>query len=289
VYAYEGVALRTFRAARDCGIKCIYELPSGYWYYESELLREEADRRPEYAGTIMKLQDPRSELTEKDEEIQLADHLFVPSAYVKKSLSRLSLSPEKIHVIPYGANTPPCGSRQTHNGKLRVIFVGGLTQRKGIGYLLDAVRTMRSAVSLTLIGRKVGRCEEIDRAVAEHIWYPTLSHHRVLETVAQHDVLVLPSLTEGFGLVISEALSRGVPVITTANSGGPELITHGKDGFIVPIQSSEAIARCLEQLAQNRDRSEEMSRSALSKARQINWNIYQEKLILTLTRVLQNA
>jgi glycosyltransferase involved in cell wall biosynthesis len=102
----------------------------------------------------------------------------------------------------------------------------------------------------------------------------------------KHDVLVLPSISEGFGLVILEALSCGLPVVTTRNSGGPEVVRDGREGYFVPIRSAEAIAEKLELLARDPALLESMSEAALRRAREFTWANYRAKLVATLGQIL---
>jgi glycosyltransferase involved in cell wall biosynthesis len=90
--------------------------------------------------------------------------------------------------------------------------------------------------------------------------------------------MVFPSLFEGLGLVLLEALSQGVPVITTKHSGAPDFLSEGEDGFLVPIRDAGAIAEKLELLADDRDRLEVMSHAAIRKAAQRSWKRYRERL-----------
>jgi glycosyltransferase involved in cell wall biosynthesis len=92
------------------------------------------------------------------------------------------------------------------------------------------------------------------------------------------DVLVFPSLFEGFGLVILEAMSQGVPVITTPNTGGVDVIQEGVDGFIVPIRSAEAIVDRVG-LLENRDFLTVMSLRALQKAALCSWGHYRRGIV----------
>jgi len=289
VYAYEGTALRSFQAARRQGTVCIYELPCGHWHYEIKLLREEAALRPEYAGTIsrLNLSVDREALQAFDEELSLADHVLVPSHYIRRTLEG-AVHFKKVRVVPYGADESDGLRRPLGQSgrKLRVLFVGGLTQRKGIGYLIDAVKMMGSAVELTLVGSKVGTCAPIDSATREYRWVPGAPHGQILDEMARHDVMVLPSLTEGFGMVIGEALSRGLPVITTMNSGGPEIMRDGREGFFVPIRSAEAIAEKLELLSHDRDLLDCMSSSARERAREFSWRRYRETLTMNIIEIL---
>jgi glycosyltransferase involved in cell wall biosynthesis len=103
-------------------------------------------------------------------------------------------------------------------------------------------------------------------------------HARVFEIMAQHDVLVFPSLIEGFGAVILEAMSRGLPVITTPNTAGPDLIEEGIDGYIVPIRDADAIAERLTALAEDRSRLAAMADAARRKAAGLPWERYERRL-----------
>jgi glycosyltransferase involved in cell wall biosynthesis len=106
-----------------------------------------------------------------------------------------------------------------------------------------------------------------------------MPQNKILEQMRAHDVFVFPSLSEGFGMVVTEALSQGLPVITTPNTCGPDVISEGVDGFIVPIRNPEAIAEKIEILNLNRDRLATMSLAAEAKARQLTWASYRARLI----------
>jgi glycosyltransferase involved in cell wall biosynthesis len=275
VYAYEGGALQTFREARRLGIATLYELPSAYWYWEHRLLSEEAERNPEFAGLLPKLKDSPGHMQWKDEELDLADFVFVPSQHVRHSLTGV-VPDEKIRVINYGA--PPVRSRKPVScdsiRPLRVLFVGALIQRKGIGYLLDAVDQLGSQVELTIVGGRFQANSRVDEACSRWRWFESLPHSRVLDLMQEADVLVLPSLTEGCALVVLEALACGLPVIVTPNTGSLEFVRDGCEGFVVPIGSSDAIADRLNALNRNRELLAAMSRNAHATAAEKSWENY---------------
>jgi glycosyltransferase involved in cell wall biosynthesis len=103
------------------------------------------------------------------------------------------------------------------------------------------------------------------------------------------DIFVLPSLSDTFGLVILEAMAHGVPVIATHNTGAPDILREGVDGFIVPVRSPEQIAGRLERLASDRKLLREMSVSSFERCRQFNLQGYSMNLIETLKRRLDAA
>src|SRR5207249_2069253 len=138
----------------------------------------------------------------------------------------------------------------------------------------DAVGRAGEHVEATLIGKIPARNAALERNLRKYRYIPSLPHQQLLEEMSRHDVLIFPSLFEGFGLVILEAMSRGLPVITTPNTAGPDIISDGEDGFIVPIRSSEAICEKLELLIRDRERLRAMSSAARKTAGRCSWDNY---------------
>jgi glycosyltransferase involved in cell wall biosynthesis len=283
VYAYEGGALETFREAKRLGITTIYEQPSSYWYWVRRLLTEEAERSPEFAGLLPNLADSTGHLQWKDEELALADYVFVPSEHVRRTLAG-AVPEEKIRVVHYGA--PAVRRRErisTDPGRpLQVLFVGMLAQHKGIGYLLDAVDRAGSQVELTLVGRRFRPNARVDAALNKWRWFESVPNSRVLDLMQEADVLVLPSLTEGCALVVLEALSCGLPVIVTPNTGSLAFVRDGCEGFVVPICQSDAIADRLRTLFHDRELLAAMSRNAQATAAEKSWESYRANFAETL-------
>lgn len=281
IYAYEDGALASFRKARQLGLRTIYELPIGYWKCYRELAGEEKSLQPDWAATLQGGVDSEEKLQRKDEELALATDIIVPSEFVRDTLRKAGPLEGRITVLPYGAPASPLEvriGRRAMQGKLKILFVGGLSQRKGLSYLLQAVQRIQSEVELTLVGRKVAECRPLDEALRIHRWIPSISHSALLEEMSRHDVMVFPSLFEGCALVVLEAMSQGVPVITTPNAGSSQIISDGDDGFIVPIRDVEAIVQRLEMLVQNRDLLAALSQAAMRKAAQHSWERYRRLL-----------
>lgn len=283
LYAYEDGALESFRAARTLGIQCVYDLPIAYWKLGRQIQTEEAERQPAWAATMPGTRDSVDKLARKDEEIALADIIVVASSFTKNSLRMASTSNPHVILSPYGA-PPFTQSRlqfnQDRTRPLKVLYVGSLSQRKGLAYALEAIdQCGSSAVSLTLIGQRVAPCRPLDQALQKHRWLPSLPHSQVLEEMRSHDVLLFPSLFEGFGLVILEAMAQGLPVITTPNTGAPDVLTHDQEGFIVPIRSVEAITHAIERLECDRELLAKMGMTAQKTACQLSWKEYAGRIV----------
>lgn len=286
VYAYEDGALQTFRAAKERNIPRVYDLPIGYWRHAQQIYAEEREREPEWAMTLSGSRDSAEKLARKDEELQLATRVMVASSFTRETLGAMEF-PAAVTVIPYGA--PPVEKRAIvpYAGNLRVLYVGSLGQRKGLSYLLGALALLGPQFELTLLGKRVAPgCRPLEEALRRHHWIPTLPHGEVLAQMRRHDVLVLPSLFEGFGLVLLEAMAQGLPVIATAHTAGPDFISEGVDGFIVPIRSAQAIAERLELLARDRERLCEMQKAAALKAESQRWDSYRQGLVRVAREVV---
>ena len=292
VYLYEDAALHTFQQAERLGIHRFYDLPIGHWRAGREIFAAERELQPEWAVTLTGLLDGPAKLERKDQELALADRVIVPSAYVRATLIAAGFGAEKIDVVPFGSPPPhplPAPEQPRPQGPLKVLYVGSLGQRKGLSYALDAVAALGSQVSLTLIGRPTSReCRPLLNAIQHHRWIASLPHPQILEQMRQHDVLLFPTLFDGFGLVITEALSQGIPVITTLNSGAPECIRDGVEGFIVPIRSSQAIAARLQQLVDDPEQLVAMRQACLQRAAELSWAGYEQSLRLAVGQIFQH-
>ena len=152
--------------------------------------------------------------------------------------------------------------------------MGQLTQRKGLRFLLEAWKDLPSGkAELVLMGGGAQRVWK-KQAGAGVTFVGQASRSRVLEEMGRANVLVLPSLFEGFGLVILEAMAAGLAVITTENTGGPDVIGQGKEGFIVPAGNAAALREKMEWFVKNPGRAIEMGRAAHRKAREYTWEKY---------------
>ena len=295
VYAQEDGALRSFGRARREGLACFYDLPIGYWRAGHAIYADERELAPQWAATLTGTRDSARKLERKDRELALSDLVFVASSFTR---STLEMAPDsanvlaRTHVFPYGA--PPALETllapREDNSTLKVIFVGSLSQRKGLSYLFEAVESLGKSVELTIIGRKTDAdCAPLDAALQRYRWIESVPHSEVLREMRAHDVLVFPSLFEGFGMVITEAMSQGVPVITTPHTAGPDIIENRRDGFIVPIRSSAAIAEKLTFLRENPDELNAMKLAAWNKAKTLAWENYRRGQSDLMRAYLENS
>jgi len=288
VYGYDDGALETFRAAKAARMITIYEHPITHWRKVRRLQEEEADLHPEWKPTLLALHDSPEKVARKDEELVLADLILTPSTFSKESLILAPGVSAPIHVNPYGAPPICTATRVSSPGeKLKVLFVGSLGQAKGISYLLEAAARLTNHIEMTLVGRRMHSSIPESAALSRWQWFPSLPHEEVLRQMALHDVLVLPSLHEGFALVLLEAMSQGLPVIATTNTGISDILADEREGFLIPIRSTDAIVEKLERLIRNRELLAEMSAAAKRTAAQCSWDGYERRLVSIVEPVIR--
>lgn len=281
VYAYEDGALQTFREAKKYNKLCIYDLPIGYWRSMFELLSIEQFLNPDWAMTISGFNSSNEKLKCKDEELFLADKIYVASTFSKHTLSLFPNKLNNIEVIPYGF--PSINKNRVYapfdGRKIKLLFVGGLSQRKGISYLFESVKGLEDKIELTIVGKgDIESCTILKHELSKVNHISSLPHVDVLNMMAEHDLLIFPSLFEGFGLVITEAMSQGTPVITTERTCGPDLITHGYDGWIVEAGQYIPIKQLLEQFIETPSILHQVGKNALHTASLRPWTCYENEL-----------
>lgn len=284
VVTVAGAAERTLSAAMHAGVTSFLECPIAHHRAIRRLLREEAKLQPEYASTLQLHDLPHRLERRLEQEIRLADRLLVLSSYQRQTFVDEGVDPKKILLVPLGVDTQVFrpSSRPT-DPIFRVIFAGQITQRKGISYLINAFRSAQiSSSELLLLGRIVGT----DTPWRHYRGVRHVDHvprWELPEYYGVSDVYVLPSLVEGFGLTAIEAMSCGIPVIVSDHTFGRDVVTDGKEGFVVPIRDTAALAERLTYLFENPDERRTMGLAARARAEELSWEQYGEAIVSALT------
>jgi glycosyltransferase involved in cell wall biosynthesis len=291
IYAFGSAALKLFQWANHNNQSKILEQIIAPMTIMAQLMREEHDLWPGWEESYPEssVWQPRSEL--EVQEWQKADAIVCGSDFVAQGLTSLGVPLEKIRVVPYGvepsrfaASRAPYDSRRP----LRVLFMGGVSLRKGPQYLVQALEKLNTP---RVVARLVGPV--VIREPYRRQWQPRLeltgqvSRSEVRHHYQWADVFVFPSICEGSATVTYEALAAGLPVITTPNAGS--VVRDGIDGFIVPIRDAGAIAEKIDRLLANPALLTEMSLAARNGAQEFSWEKYGERLVTTVKELLGRA
>lgn len=289
IYAYEDGAATTFQKAKQQGLLCLYDLPIVFYRTSLNLQLEEAELFPELAPALQGTQETTRKLERKEQEIQLADHIFVPSSFVQNSLLDAGIKQEKISVIPFGSPLDYFQPQPKKDNLFRALFVGRIAPRKGVHYLLQAWKELQLPDSeLLLVGINDFPEGWLNQYIDIIRYLKSVPHSSLNQYYSAASVLVFPSLIEGLALVQLEAMACGIPLITTLNAGGSDIITDGVEGFIIPIRDVEVLKEKLEWCYQHPQELAEMGRAARQKAEQFTWNLYRQKLAQRVQAILIN-
>jgi glycosyltransferase involved in cell wall biosynthesis len=246
-FGYESASLYTFRRAQELGIPRALYQPIACAEKSVTLLEEEKQLFPSLADTLRYNWFPESELEGRREERRLADAIFCASTFTKQSLIEVGVEAEKIFVEPYGVDQTVFSPSKEKFPKFSVVWASSYTQTKGIGYLLEALaRQPVPGIELVLAGYPYGTDAVAlyeDRVRVRRLGH--ISRQELGMVMGRCHAHVFPTIVEGFGRNIIEAMASGLPVITTANCAGPDLIEDGVTGFIIPIRDVDAICEKL--------------------------------------------
>jgi glycosyltransferase involved in cell wall biosynthesis len=281
VHCYEDGALETFRAAGEAGVRRVYELPIAYWETVHKILNDEAARLPAWEPTLYATRDSREKLERKTREIELADIVICPSQFVHDSMPEVIRRDKKCVIAKFGSpQLPTPVQHKSAGGKLRVLFAGAMSQRKGLADLFAAMKLLdRADVELVVMGSAILPMNFYREQYPGFIHEAPRPHAAVMELMQTCDVLALPSLVEGRALVQQEALACGLPLIVTANAGGEDLVEEGAAGFLVPVRAPEKIADKIAWFAEHRDALPAMRDAARRKAAACTWEDYSNAVI----------
>jgi len=195
------------------------------------------------------------------EETALSDLIVANSDWTKKALVRVGVAESKIRVLPLAYDPPrnemvpsePLPSRFTDDRPLRLLFLGQVTLRKGIGPVLEAIRRMPDApIRFDIVGEMQIDIPASIEGDARVVLHGAVQRSAVQRYYRDADLFLFPTLSDGFGLTQLEALAHGLPVLASRNCG--EVIEHDVNGYVLDSVTPEAIERTLRELLDSPDR-----------------------------------
>jgi glycosyltransferase involved in cell wall biosynthesis len=276
---YSGAGLETIRCCRLRGILSVCQVHHTHVLEQGSLLQKEAAicglrYTPIYSPAQVKLQL---------REFEGADVILCPSGAVRDSFERAGLPEEKLVVVQHGVDltaesVKPIAATRAE-WPLRVLYVGQLHYRKGLRYLGEAMQEFAAdQVECRVVGPDFGLS---GLAFAERLVKSgPKKGYDLLAEYAEADVFVLPSLEEGFGLVVLEAMRAGLPVIITSAVGAKDFVTDGVEGWIVPPADSNALRDKIDWMRAHPVERQAMGRAAAERARSAGgWTASARRLV----------
>jgi glycosyltransferase involved in cell wall biosynthesis len=218
-------------------------------------------RRPGYDTLLFKAS--KNDFTIRHESFRNAlgsgNYLTSPSFYVREVYFCNGYKDLDIHVLPLGVEKLSKNSAKTSQGKIRFAFIGTLLTVKAVDLLIRAFsRVQNQNIVLSIYGR-----EDVEPHYAKYVhdlakkdprihFLGPFSREIKQNIYDQIDVLVIPSITpETFSFVCREALESGVPVVASSIGAVPEIVQHGKNGFIFPVGNTAELSKVIMEISQN--------------------------------------
>lgn len=275
IYAYNTVAFELFSDERNKQKLKILEQTLVPRTIENKWLKPEYERfQLSYSSGEYATQYGNLEL----KEAQLADKIVTGSQFVKNSLIDLGIDSEKITVVPYGYTSTQKKLEKTSSLPKRFLFAGNGGIRKGISYLLEAASAFPQC-TFTIAGVMESVIHSLPKP-SNVTFLGVVDRNQMPKIYSEHDVFILPSLCEGSATVTYEALSYGLPVLCTPNSGS--IITHKKDGILFDVKSSESIKEAIEFILTEQGLFEYIRNQAIQTAKNYTVEAYGKRIINTI-------
>ncbi|MFI5329508.1 MAG: glycosyltransferase family 4 protein [Desulfobaccales bacterium] len=289
VYAFEGAALPILQKAGKLGITKILEQFIAAVDIQYELLSEEHRLWSGWESPYPNRAAFQESIDCERAGWETADAIICASDFVADGMISLGVPPEKLYQVPYGVETTTLAvRREPWDGRrpLRVLFLGGVTLRKGPQYLYQALKQLRGrSIAARLVGPVKIAAPYCGLLREEAELTGQVSRSEVRRHYEWGDLFVFPSICEGSATVTYEALAAGLPVITTPNAGS--VVRDGVDGFIVPIRDAEALAARIELFLEDSALLRRMSENARARAEDFSWPKYEERLVAAIQKIVE--
>jgi glycosyltransferase involved in cell wall biosynthesis len=291
VLAREDGCLRSFRRASSAGIPCLYDLPTAHHVTVRRWLEAEIASFPgvcAISGDVREFAPER--IARKDAELASADFVLCPSPFVRKSLVAAGMPEKKIFVLPLAAEpawlmAPPAPREPVF------LYVGQISLRKGVHRLLIAWKRLKAHRTHRL--RLIGSMRLSDSFlkdfsdVYEHV--PVVPRDRLAAYYTRAQALLFNALADGFGMVVTEAMSCGTPILASQNAGASMLVTDLHEGRLFPYGDDDALMTALDWALSHPAELAEMGSLARRKAAEWTWPDYRTAFGEWVQRVQRDA
>jgi len=268
-------SLRTLKTAARLGIPTVLERPNANTRFAMEVVRAECERLgitlpPDHEHAFNE-----QKLRIEEEEYRLADRLLCPSDFTAKTFIAKGYANEKLIRHIYGFDEKvyyPSDKSADPKRALTMLFVGVCAVRKGLHFALEAwLKSSASKDGTFLIaGEFLPAYKEKLSAMLAHPSVRVLGHRNdVPELMRNSDILVLPSIEEGFGLVVTEAMGSGC--VPLASEACTEICDHMKTGLVHQVGDVDALTHHITMLHENRDLLSRLRAACLEVTPAITW------------------
>lgn len=293
IIVYDGVSNKHFEILNNTNIKKIIDVSFASRQYLKSIFEKEMKLYPEF-NMKDSFKEYKNKLMMKNDLncTNMADYFLVPSNFVKESLLFCNVKNDAIAVVPYGVDREKFSMKDTLNNdkKLNIIYVGQVSYRKGIHRLLEVISQLdKNSIHLNI-------CGGYDKNSDIYIKYKSLENvdfkgyvtrDCLAEEYRKSDLFVFPTLGEGFGLVVLEALSCGLPVLCSSRAGGNDVIKEGYNGYVISMDDNNELLERIQWCINNKDKIRNMKSNAIESVKYYTWDNYYSKVVYEIKKFLK--
>jgi glycosyltransferase involved in cell wall biosynthesis len=270
---WSSFGLETLRARQ--AKKCVVVRDSAHILFQNDVLARE------FARLKLRYPDRGICLDRELSEYALADRILVPSEFAKRTFVERGFAPGKIDILRLGVNVAlfKADSQIAPRLPLHVVYFGTLSVQKGVHHLLEATKDFpKATLNLELVGSIAPEMRGMLKKYSHHTYHPAMPHPRLAEFLRRQDVFVFPSLHDGFGQVLVQAMASGICPIATDHCGAAELVKEGENGFVLPAGDVERLREKLDSLTRDLPRVKQLREAAARIGEDLSWNNYNTTL-----------
>ncbi len=267
VHCYSGVSKELLENLEASGTPSLLFRGSAHIRTQARLLNEESAR------TGASVEGPGDGMVEREErEYQLATKILTLSSFAQQTFTTEGVPAERVAMVPLGVSAALFSAsdqiveqrseRILSGAPIRVLYVGALSMRKGCWDLAQIIQRLPAQrFEWRLIGPVTPEVRPLLPVLRKHAQLlPPQPHAELRKWYAEADIFLFPTIEDGFAAVLIEAQANALPLLTTTNCAGPDLISNGRNGWVLPIRNPEAFVVCLQWADEHRPQLAEMVR-----------------------------
>ena len=298
VVGYDGCSAVLFEELRKVSpdTVAIVDMSAANALFLRAVYEKDAEAKPDFADSLhgwKRIWDP-IDVDRTKRELAAADAFLCGSTFVERSLVFSDIQPGRCAVCHYGVDTDsfPFMPRKVkpEDQPLTFVYLGIVGEHKGVSYLFDAFRDVdASKARLVCIGA-IHISDTVVKELPQNIELRGMvQHDEVSKLLLSADVMLFPSLGDGFSLSIMEGFASGLPVVCTENTGAADCVVEGENGFVVPTQDTAALRKKIDWFLENRDQIPKMAESARKHVLALTWDDYYENAAKAIEELVRKV
>lgn len=268
VIGFENSSYNTFKVAKSLNKICVLDAASVHYKHQMKYYK------PDFPSSFIEKINYK-----KEKEIEYADYIVTLSSFAASTYSEFC-SCKNIITIPLGVDTSKFTYKEKNINRkgFNFLFVGNISYAKGVDVLINAfIKIKVEDVKLLIAGAKGDAFELLKRD--KRIQYiGKLDQDELNKLYHQCEVLILPSRLDGFGMVVTEAMATGTPVIVSTHTGAKDLIKDGINGWIFPDGDVMALKDLMTNVYENKVKLNDFGKAAAESVREFNWAKYKKNI-----------